>query len=390
MSSIAILTATRAEYGLLKPFIRALQEEGIETRVLVTGTHLSSFFGNTVNEIEADGIEIDERIPILVDSDSPTGISKTMALALSGFADYFARRRPDALLVLGDRYETLAVCSAAFNERIPIFHLYGGETTEGAVDEAIRHAVTKMSYLHFTSTDAYRKRVIQLGEAPERVFNIGAIGIENAMRMSLLDRQELTGSLGINADIPYAVMTYHPVTLDSESPLEKLEELLEAMSGFPNLLFIATKANADACGRAINMRLAEFEAENANFLLFDSLGSLRYLSALKHAEVVIGNSSSGLLEAPAFGVPTVNIGNRQNGRIRPSSVIDCDEDRESIEQAIALALGDDFRDVVQKIDNPYYKQGTSLHAAQIMAKTLDGQINLQKRFYDIDFTWTTA
>ena len=343
-----------------------------------------------MNEIEADGIEIDERIPILVDSDSPTGISKTMALALSGFADYFARRRPDALLVLGDRYETLAVCSAAFNERIPIFHLYGGETTEGAVDEAIRHAVTKMSYLHFTSTDAYRKRVIQLGEAPERVFNIGAIGIENAMRMSLLDRQELTGSLGINADIPYAVMTYHPVTLDSESPLEKLEELLEAMSGFPNLLFIATKANADAFGRAINMRLAEFEAENANFLLFDSLGSLRYLSALKHAEVVIGNSSSGLLEAPAFGVPTVNIGNRQNGRIRPSSVIDCDEDRESIEQAIALALGDDFRDVVQKIDNPYYKQGTSLHAAQIMAKTLDGQINLQKRFYDIDFTWTTA
>lgn len=390
MSSIAILTATRAEYGLLKPFIRALQEEGIETRVLVTGTHLSSFFGNTVNEIEADGIEIDERIPILVDSDSPAGVSKTMALALSGFADYFARRRPDALLVLGDRYETLAVCSAAFNERIPIFHLYGGETTEGAVDEAIRHAITKMSYLHFTSTDAYRKRVIQLGEAPERVFDVGAIGIENAMSMSLLNRQELTGSLGIDADIPYAVMTYHPVTLDSESPLEKLKELLEAISGFPNLLFIATKANADACGRAINMRLTEFEAENTNFLLFDSLGSLRYLSALKHAEMVIGNSSSGLLEAPAFGVPTVNIGNRQNGRIRPSSVIDCDEDRESIERAIALALGDDFRDVVQKIDNPYYKQGTSLHAAQIMAKTLDGQINLQKRFYDIDFTWITA
>lgn len=385
MSSIAVVTTTRAEYGLLKPFVLALQEAGVETRLVVSGTHLSAAFGNTVQEIERDGIEIDDRIPILVDSDSPAGASKTMALALSSFADYFTRRRPDALLVLGDRYETLAVCCAAFNERIPIFHLHGGETTEGAIDEAIRHAITKMSYLHLVSTDEYRNRVIQLGEDPARVFNVGAVGVENALNLELLDREELAQELSLSVLPPYAVMTYHPVSLSDEDPLEKLEELLDAIVEFPQVTFIATKANADAFGRAINARLTEFEKENDNFLLFDSLGSLRYLSAVSHAEFVIGNSSSGLLEAPAFGVMTVNIGSRQNGRIRPSSVIDCAEGKDAIVQAVAEVLKRGASQTVELKDNPYYKENTSARSARIMADALAGNIDLQKKFYDIEF-----
>lgn len=383
MSSIAVLTATRAEYGLIKPFIRALQGEHLEVRLLVTGAHLSSSFGNTIDEIEADGIDIDVKIPILVDSDVPAGISKTMALAISSFADYFSSRRPDALLVLGDRYETLAVSIAAFNERIPIFHLYGGETTEGAIDEAIRHAITKMSYLHFVSTEPYRKRVIQLGEAPSRVFNIGAIGIENALRMRLLTHEELAADLEINDTRPYAVVTYHPTTLDEASPLEKLEELLIAITKFPKLMFVATKANSDTLGRSINHALSEFEAKVDNFRLYDSLGSLRYLSALKYAEMVIGNSSSGLLEAPVFNTPTINIGNRQNGRIRPASVIDCEDDHISIEQAIEKAMSGRREDDLES--NPYYRDGTAKNAARIMAEELQKHMDLQKKFYDIEF-----
>lgn len=385
MSSIAILTATRAEYGLLKPFVYALQERDIETRMVVTGMHLSSSFGMTVKEIETDGFRIDARIPILVDSDEPSGVSKTMALAIMGFADYFARRRPDALLVLGDRYETLAVCCAALNERIPIFHLYGGETTEGAIDEAVRHSITKMSYLHFTSTEVYRRRVIQLGEDPSRAFNVGAIGVENALNMELMDHGRLEESLGVRIPRPYAVMTYHPVTLEGDDPTEKLDRLLSVVGVRTDITFLTTKANADAGGRAINRQLEHYAGENENLLLLDSLGSLRYLSAVAGAEFVIGNSSSGLLEAPAFCVPTINIGNRQRGRIKPVSVIDCDEDAASIEQAVLKAMSSGFRASLKNMENPYGKGNTSAVAASVMAEAIKHPIDLRKKFYDVDF-----
>lgn len=385
MSSIAVLTATRAEWGLLRPFARALEAEGVEARVLATGAHLSASFGMTVREVVSDGFEPDARIPILVDDDTPAGMSKTMALALSGFADYFARRRPDALLVLGDRYETLAVCCAAANEGIPIFHLYGGETTEGAVDEAVRHAITKMSYLHFASTEAYRRRVIQLGEAPARVFDVGAIGVENALSTALLGHDELEASLGVRIPKPYAVMTYHPETLGGGNPASKLGELLRVVAAHPEVCFVATKANADAGGRAINEALAAFAEGHANLLLFDSLGSLRYLSAVAGAVLVIGNSSSGLMEAPALGVPTVNIGDRQRGRIRPASVIDCAEDAASIEAALEEALSSTFRDSLRGMESPYGKGDTSARSARIMAEALSRPIDLRKSFYDIDF-----
>lgn len=385
MSNLAILTATRAEWGLLRPIVHAIQARGVEVRVLVTGMHLPTTFGNTSNEVCTDGAPVDATIPILVDSDSPSGASKTMALAMSGFADYFARRRPDALLVLGDRYETLAVCCAALNERIPIFHLYGGETTEGAIDEAVRHAITKMSWLHFTSTETYRKRVIQLGEDPARVFNVGAIGVENALTMDLMSHEQLEESLGTTIKCPYAVMTYHPVTLESESPVAKLEALLAVVARHPEITFVATKANADAGGRAINAKLGEFAVDHGNLLLFDSLGSLRYLSALKDAAFVIGNSSSGLLEAPAFGVPTVNIGARQRGRVRPASVIDCAEDVASIEDAVVKALSTDFRSSLLGMENPYGAGSTSELVASVISDVLGRSIDLRKKFYDIDF-----
>lgn len=385
MSSIVVLTATRAEYGLLRPVISKLVSSGLDTRILVTGMHLSPAFGMTISEIINDGFAIDARIPILLDSDSPAGVSKTMALALAGFADYFEQRRPDVLLVLGDRYETLAVCCAALNAQIPIFHLYGGETTEGAIDEAIRHSITKMSYLHFTSTEAYKKRVIQLGESPNRVFNVGALGIENALNLDLLNHEQLEKSVGVEIPQPYAVMTYHPVTLDNSDPVKKLREVLKAIVSHPEITFIATKANADAGGRAINEALEDFARHNNNFMLFESLGSLRYLSALSNAAFVLGNSSSGLLEAPAFCIPTINVGDRQRGRVFPESVINCDEDAEAINKAIEQAMNGEFRSQLHGVQNPYGQGDSSRQIVDVIVEALKHPVDLKKKFYDVDF-----
>lgn len=385
MSSIAVLTATRAEYGLLRTVIARLISKGIDTRILVTGMHLSPAFGMTVSEIIADGFDIDTKIPILLDSDSSAGISKTMALALVGFADYFEQRQPDALLVLGDRYETLAVCCAALNAQIPIFHLYGGETTEGAIDEAIRHSITKMSYLHFTSTEAYKKRVIQLGESPNRVFNVGAIGVENALNLDLMNHEQLEKSLSTQIPQPYAVMTYHPVTLDNSDPVNKFKEVLKAIVAHPEISFIATKANADAGGRAINEALEDFARYNNNFILFESLGSLRYLSALSNAAFVLGNSSSGLLEAPAFCIPTINVGDRQRGRVFPESVINCEENAEAINKAIERAMDCEFRSQLRDMKNPYGQGDSSRQIVDVVVDTLRHPIDLKKKFYDVDF-----
>lgn len=387
MKRIAVLTATRAEYGLLSPIIKKMQmRPDLEVNVVVTGAHLSPEFGMTYREIEQDGIEIDEKIEILLSADSPAAISKNMGLALISFGEYFERRKPDALLVLGDRYETLAVCCAAMNARIPIFHIHGGEVTEGAVDEAIRHSITKMSCLHFTSTEAYRKRVIQLGEAPDCVFNVGAVGVENVLRTPKLKKEELEEQLSVSLDGKFAVLTFHPVTLEQGTAEEQVNELLAAIREFPEILFIITKANADADGRVINRIFEEAARHEGNIILVDSLGMKRYLSALNYAEFVIGNSSSGIIEAPSFHIPTVNIGRRQDGRIKADSVIDCAPEKAGIIAAIEKALSREFRDVECQMDNPYGKGDTSQEIVRIIGEKLcDNEIEIQKKFHDVDF-----
>lgn len=387
---ICILTATRAEYGLLKPVIlKLLAVSEFEVHVVATGMHLSPEFGLTYKEIENDGIIIDEKIEILLSADSPSAISKSMGLAMMGFADYFARLKPDLLLVLGDRYETLAVCCAAMNERIPIAHMYGGETTEGAIDECIRHAITKMSYLHFTSTEEYRLRVIQLGEHPDRVFCVGATGVENALNEKLLSREGLEATIGFSLDKPYAVTTFHPVTLEGEDGISQIEQVLQACQNHQEINFIFTMANADAHGRAINNMIKKYVSDHANAVAVDSLGMVRYLSAIKYCVFVMGNSSSGLLEAPSFGVPTINIGDRQKGRLQAASVINCPPSYLDINKAIKTALSNEFRDTAWHAINPYGDGRTSDRIVRTIINVLGtGQINLKKEFYDIRGTQT--
>lgn len=381
---ISVLTATRAEYGLLKPVIAKLNEvDEFDVRIVATGAHLSPEFGLTYKEIEKDGFEIDKKIEILLSSDTTTSISKSMGLAMINFADYFETLNPDLLVVLGDRYETLAVSIAAMNQRIPLAHLYGGETTEGAIDEAIRHAITKLSYLHFTSTEEYRKRVIQLGEDPSRVFNFGAIGIENILHEKLLSKEELEEKLNITLSKPYSVVTFHPVTLEKDGTMKQIKSLLEVCKGHKRMNFIFTKANADAEGRMINQLIDDYAEVNENIIAFTSLGLTRYLSALKYCTMVIGNSSSGLLEAPSFGVPTINIGDRQKGRLQSGSVINCDPSEESINKAIESALSKDFVKKAKETINPYGDGETSSRIVDVIKEyILNDKINLKKTFYD--------
>ncbi|OFV70018.1 UDP-N-acetylglucosamine 2-epimerase [Acetobacterium wieringae] len=381
MIKICLLTATRAEYGLLKRVIQKLQlEEGVDVRVVVTGAHLAPEFGLTYKEIEEDGIEIDEKIEILISSDSPMAISKSMGLAMIGFADYFERSKPDLLVVLGDRYETLAVCCSAVNHRIPIAHLYGGETTEGAVDEAFRHAITKMSYLHFTSTEAYRKRVIQLGEDPERIYNVGALGVENSINEVLFTKTELEESLSWKLDSPYGIVTFHPVTLENDTAEHQVLELLKAIEINPQYQYLFTKANADSNGRIINDLLDKFVKKHENCRVYHSLGMKRYLSAVKYASFVMGNSSSGIVEVPSFGIPTINIGDRQKGRLQSESVINCQPVGSEIDQCIRSIKN--YRH--DNFNNPYEKVNTSMIITETLIRALkEGSICIKKKFYDL-------
>ena len=385
MKKIVVLTATRAEYGLLAPIIKKLNKiTGIDVLVAVTGTHLLPEFGMTVDEIKQDGIEVHKEIDILLSSDTPAAVSKTMALAMIGFADYFAECKPDALMVLGDRYETLAVCTAAMNARIPIIHLYGGEATEGLIDEAVRNSITKLSYLHFTSTEVYRNRVIQMGEAPERVFSVGAMGVENALSVNVLSKCELEDSLECTLGDKIAIMTFHPVTLEEYTAKMQIDEIIKAMRKHSEITFICTKANADAGGRIINRELSECVELNNNIYLFDSLGVRRYLSVLSIADFVIGNSSSGIIEVPSFNIPTINIGDRQKGRIQSESVINCKPNEKDILEAIEKATSDDFKKCVEKTKNPYERGNTSDVIVDITSHyLLNNKLQVQKKFYDI-------
>jgi len=387
---VCVVTATRAEYGLLRPIIQMMEyDTDIDSSIVVTGMHLSPEFGLTYKEIENDGVLINKKIEILLSSDTGASISKSMGLALTGFADYFSDHAFDMVILLGDRYETLAVAIAAMNAGIPIAHLHGGEITIGAVDDAIRHAITKLSYLHFTSTEEYRKRVIQLGESPDRVFYVGALAIDNIEQEKLLSREELSEQLGIDLSGDYAVVTFHPTTLENDTAAYQVKELLEALSVFQDWHYVVTKANADKDGRVINKMLDEYAGAHTNVHVYSSLGTQRYLSALKYATAVIGNSSSGLLEAPSFHIPTVNIGDRQKGRVRADSVFDCKPIAADIIRCIKLVRSEETRSYVKTVENPYKcnRDGAGTTAHQIVSiikeYVLGNRINLKKIFYDV-------
>ena len=379
---VAVFTGTRAEYGLLFWLLKDIQSDpDLALQLLVSGMHLSPEFGETYQQIEKDGFKIDEKIEILLSSDSAVGIAKSMGLGVLGFSDALARLQPDVLVILGDRFEALAAAQTAMIMRIPIVHLHGGEITEGAYDDAIRHAITKLSYLHGTSTDEYRQRVIQLGEAPERVQNVGAIGLDHLKRADFMSVDELAQSLEFPLTKPFFLVTYHPVTLGDEAPEASFQALLDALEAFPEHQVILTYPNADDGGRRIIPMLEAYAASQPERVLaIPSLGQVRYLSAVKHATAVIGNSSSGIIEVPAFDVPTVDIGARQKGRLAAKSVLHCEVNQADIERAILSAVARDYKEPTEAIDNPYGQGNTSGKVIE-MIKTLD--FNPCKTFHDL-------
>ncbi|PMG48470.1 UDP-N-acetyl-D-glucosamine 2-epimerase, UDP-hydrolysing [Vibrio lentus] len=379
---VAVFTGTRAEYGLLFWLLKDIQSDpDLTLQLLVSGMHLSPEFGDTYKQIEKDGFQIDEKIEILLSSDSPVGTAKSMGLGVLGFADALSRLAPDVLVILGDRFEALAAAQTAMILRIPIIHLHGGEITEGAYDDAIRHAITKLSYLHGTSTDEYRNRVIQLGESPERVKNVGAIGLDHLNRGSFMTISELSKSLNFDLTGPYFVVTYHPVTLGDESPEDSFQALLDALDEYPNHQIILTYPNADDGGRRIIPMLEAYAAKQpSRVLAIPSLGQIRYLSSVKHAAAVIGNSSSGIIEVPAFDVPTVNIGSRQKGRLAAKSVLNCEPSLASITEAISDAVKRNYKLDGETIINPYGQGNTSGQVIE-MLKSL--RFERSKAFHDL-------
>jgi len=381
---ICVVTGTRAEYGLLYWLMKKIEnDDSMILQLVVTGMHLSPEFGLTYKQIEKDGFTINRKVEILLSSDTSTGISKSMGLAMIGFAEAFEEMNPDLVIVLGDRFEIFSAVSAATIAKIPIAHLHGGETTEGAYDEAMRHSISKMAHLHFTATEVYRNRVIQLGEQPDRVFNVGATGIDNIELLTLLNRESLEESIGFKLGKKNFLVTFHPVTLENSTSEQQFSNLLSVLDKLKDTHILFTKANADTDGRVINSMIDEYVMSHPdNTTSFTSLGQLRYLSAMQYVDGVVGNSSSGLLEAPSFRIGTINIGDRQKGRIKAGSVIDCLPTKESIEDALKILFSSDFQEQLESVENPYGKGGaTDAIISIIKISKLDGL--LKKQFYDI-------
>lgn len=381
---ICIVTGTRAEYGLLRGVIRGVADaKDCTLQIVATGAHLSPEFGLTYREIEADGYAINERLEILLSSDTAIGVSKAMGLGMIGFADVFARLRPDILVILGDRFEILAAASAALIAGIPIAHIHGGETTEGAFDEAIRHSVTKMSHLHFVAAAAYRDRVIQLGEAPERVFLVGGLGIDAIKQLDLLDRAGLEASLDFPLGERNLLVTFHPPTLDAGDATSQMKVLLDALGALdPSTHLIFTMPNADSGGRELRAMVDAFVAEHDNSRAFVSLGQYRYLSCMRHMDGVVGNSSSGIIEAASFGIGVIDIGDRQRGRLRGANVIDCAPRHDAIEIALVRLFSETFRKGLAGIRNPYGDGGASKAIVEVLRRhPLQGV--LKKKFHDM-------
>lgn len=383
MRKICIITGTRAEYGLLYWLMKEMQSDAsLELQIIVTGMHLSPEFGLTYKEIEKE-FSINKKIEMLLSSDTPIGISKSMGLAQISFAEAYEDLSPDIAVVLGDRFEIFSAATAAMIARIPIAHIHGGETTEGAFDEAIRHSITKMSHLHFVATEEYRQRVIQLGEEPKRVFNFGAPGLDNIHNLHLLTKEEFEESIGFKLGMKNLLVTFHPVTLEQSTAKEQFQQLLFALDSLSDTHIIFTKANADTDGRIINYMIDSYVSANSNkSIAFTSLGQLRYLSALQNVDAVVGNSSSGLIEAPSFKIGTINIGDRQKGRIKAASVIDCTPDRDAIKNAIQLLYSPGFQKNLCDVCNPYGEGGSSKKIAGILHSHPLTQL-LKKTFNDL-------
>ena len=382
MRKICVVTGSRAEYGILRGLMKAIQNDpDLKLQVIATNQHLSKLQGETYKEIEKDGFAIDFKVNMADDEapDTANMTAKAMSRGISGFADAFDALQPDLLLILGDRYEMLAVASAALIYKIPIAHLHGGEITEGAFDDAIRHAITKMSHLHFTSTEVYRQRVIQLGEQPDRVFNVGALGVENIMKTDFMTEDEIEQSLNFQLTDKCFLCTYHPVTLSNMSSETQIMNLLKALDDYQNYHIIFTYSNSDTNSQIIIKRIQEYVDRNEGRCMFiPSLGQRRYFSALKYMTAVIGNSSSGIIEVPSFGIPTLDIGDRQKGRIAADSVIHCGYSTEEIKEGITKVV----KYTSKKIANPYYKEGTC-DAILKDIKTYPLDHIVQKHFYDI-------
>lgn len=386
MRKICVVTGTRAEYGLLSRLMRMIKDSSeTQLQIIATNMHLSPKYGNTYQEIERDGFTIDCKIPIIDENDKDDAVTtvKSMAKALLGFADAYNELKPDLVVVLGDRYEILAAATAALIERIPIAHIHGGEITEGAFDDSIRHSITKMSQLHFTTTEEYRKRVIQLGEQPERVYNVGSLGVENIKKLPLMIKEEIEKDIGFKIDENTILVTYHPVTLGNRTAKEDIDDFISALEDRKDLRIIFTMPNSDTGGKFIVDAINGFVENNKERArAFRSLGVLRYLSVMKEVAAVVGNSSSGLLEVPSFGIPTLNIGDRQKGRIAAESVLNCKADKESVLKGLDSVLSNGFKALASAIHNPYEKANTAEEIFKVISTYPLEQLR-QKHFYDL-------
>lgn len=386
MRKICVITGTRAEFGLLSGLMRLIQQsENTTLQVVATNMHLSERYGNTYREIEEAGFAIDYKVPMLDESgaDDSTATIKAMSRALAGFADAYDALQPDLIVVLGDRFEILCAVEAALIKQIPVAHMHGGELTYGAYDDAIRHSITKMSHLHFTSTEEYRSRVIQLGEQPERVFNVGALGVENIKRVPLMSKEEVEQNLQFEIINPTLLMTYHPVTLSDSNPLDDIQALFDALNEHPELRVIFTMPNSDAGGQVIAEAIEKYAAQHADRVrAYKSLGMRRYLSVMKYCAAVVGNSSSGILETPSFHIPTLNIGSRQDGRLAAESVYNSGTSKDAISEGLAHILSPEFRAQAAKVANPYEKEGTAQAIFDVISTyPLEGII--KKKFYNL-------
>ena len=379
---ICVITGSRAEYGLLRWVMQGIKDEPTLTlQVIATGMHLSPQFGNTYQEIEDDGFAIDRRVEMLTGSDTPVGIAKSMGNGLIGFADALNELNPDLIVVLGDRFEIFSAVSAALVARIPVAHIHGGELTEGNFDDALRHSITKMSHLHFVAANEYRNRVIQLGESSERVFNVGGLGVDNIAKTKLMGRDQLESELQFEFQERNLLVTFHPVTLKSDSGVDQLSELLAALDSFPDIGLIFTKPNADTSGQLMAQLIEKYVNSRANAKSYASLGAVRYLSTLACVDGVVVNSSSGILEAPSCRVGTVNIGDRQRGRLQAASVISCTSNQEVIENAIRQLMSEDFKHIVQNVVSPFGDCGASERIVQIIKNQTNQSFN-PKQFVD--------
>jgi GDP/UDP-N,N'-diacetylbacillosamine 2-epimerase (hydrolysing) len=381
---ICVITGARADYGLLFWLLREIESDPrLELQLAVTGMHLEKRFGRTVREIRRDGFRIASEVPIRLVSDTPAAVANSMGMATAGFARAFAKLRPDIIVVLGDRFEIFAAAAAAVVACIPLAHIHGGETTEGAIDEAFRHSLTKMSHVHFAAAEAYRGRIIQMGEDPRRVHTVGALGLDNIRKLGLLGRRELEGRLGIRLARRNLLVTFHPATLEAGAAAAQFRNLLAALGELDDCALIFTMPNADPGGRALFPLVEAFVAEDpGSRVAFDSMGSLFYLSAMAAADAVVGNSSSGILEAPSLKIATLNIGDRQRGRLRAASVVDCGTTLAQIRGGLRRIQSAAFRRKLEGTISPYGRPGASRKIAKILAELdLDGLV--RKPFHDL-------